>query len=217
MTRTDEYRYCVYFHVNKKTSAVFYVGMGNKRRPYMTQGRNKWWRSIVKKYGYDITIVHDNLKWEDAIDLEISYIASIGRRDLNKGTLVNLTDGGDGAPHGHTPWNKGIPMSIETKRKLSESMSGEGNPNYGKPCSDERKAKITESNKLVQVKPVLQYTKTNEFVREYVSIKEASEITGFNKTTIGKCCRGTHSIKSVGGYVWKFKYPEDKFRKGARK
>lgn len=69
-----------------------------------------------------------------------------------------------------TPWNKGIFLSEEhkkkisnslsgekcywygkhhseeTKKKLSEIFSGEGNPNYGKPMSKEQKKKISESN-----------------------------------------------------------------------
>ena len=38
-------------------------------------------------------------------------------------------------------------MSEEQKRRLSESMKGEKNPNYGKHRSDETRSKISESMK----------------------------------------------------------------------
>ena len=49
-----------------------------------------------KKYGYKIEIVYSTTSWEDACELESFLIQLYGRKDLNKGTLVNLTDGGDG-------------------------------------------------------------------------------------------------------------------------
>ena len=41
---------------------------------------------------------------------------------------------------------------------------------------------------------------TNEI---YISVKEASERTGVNPSSISNCCRG--KSKSAGGYVWEFK------------
>ena len=38
----------------------------------------------------------ENLSYEDAIRIEIEIIYKIGRFDLKKGPLVNLTDGGEG-------------------------------------------------------------------------------------------------------------------------
>lgn len=40
--------------------------------------------------------IREQLSEKDAFDLEIQLIKTIGRRDLKRGTLVNLTDGGDG-------------------------------------------------------------------------------------------------------------------------
>jgi len=63
-------------------------------------------------------------------------------------------------------WNKGIPMSDESKQKLSESkkgkhsspatefkkgeMSGENHPNYGKKASDELKEKLSKAHIGIQ-------------------------------------------------------------------
>ena len=49
---------------------------------------------------------------------------------------------------------------------------------------------------------VFQYTLNGELLKEYKSLKEAGEITGFDKTGISKCCLGqTHSSY---GYVWRY-------------
>ncbi len=65
---------------------------------------------------------------------------------------------------GHNAWNKGVPRSEETRRKISkalkgkrlseehrrklaEAKKGERNPNYGKPRSEETRRKIGEANR----------------------------------------------------------------------
>ena len=52
-------------------------------------------------------------------------------------------------------------------------------------------------------KPVLQFTKEGELVKEWDSAKEASLKAGFNKDCISQCCAG--KIKSHRGYIFKFK------------
>ena len=41
-----------------------------------------------------------------------------------------------------------------------------------------------------------------EVIDTYLSIKEASEITGINSTSICKCCKGKR--KSAGGFLWRY-------------
>ena len=117
---------CVYFHINPLKNEIFYVGIGSAKRPYMTKKRNIHWNGIRNKYGYIIDIAHENISWKKACELEKFYISKIGRKDLKKGTLVNLTDGGEGA--------KGIPRSEELREKLR-------NFNLGKKQSLEAKEK----------------------------------------------------------------------------
>lgn len=88
--------YCVYFHINPVKNEIFYVGMGLKNRPYVKHGRNEHWKNTVKKYNYVIDIIEENLTKEEAYQKEIFYIAKIGRKDLDKGPLVNKSNGGDG-------------------------------------------------------------------------------------------------------------------------
>lgn len=106
----------VYFHITADTKEVFYVGKGSGYRAKRIKGRNKLWNNIVQKHGYEIEYPHNNISEEEAFELEIFYIKTFGRRDINLGTLANLTDGGEGAS-GHI-------LSQEHKNKISEKLKG---------------------------------------------------------------------------------------------
>lgn len=62
--------------------------------------------------------------------------------------------------------------------------------------------KTTSSNKPHVAKTVLQYSLDGKFIREWESAK-ATEIEGFDHSTISKCCRG--KLKTSKGFIWKFK------------
>lgn len=51
-------------------------------------------------------------------------------------------------------------------------------------------------------KPVLQYTKTGEFVREWASTMECGR-NGFNQGAVCRCCLGEKP--QYKGYIWKYK------------
>jgi hypothetical protein len=107
--------YCVYFHINKVTDVIFYVGIGNSKRPYSKRSRSDFWKNIVAKYGYTIKIFHENLSFENACQLEVEYISKFGRLDNGTGILVNLTNGGEGSD--------GYLHTEETKIKIKEHWS----------------------------------------------------------------------------------------------
>lgn len=56
-------------------------------------------------------------------------------------------------------------------------------------------------------KSVVQYTKEGVEVKQWDSIREASKALKIAKTHISACCVG--KIKSIGGYVWRYKEGED--------
>ena len=86
----------VYIH-SKPDGEIFYVGISNNTaRPY-SKTRSEWWTSVVAKYGYTVSIIMDNITYEQAKVAEIVLIAMLGRRDRGRGTLVNMTDGGEGS------------------------------------------------------------------------------------------------------------------------
>ena len=51
---------------------------------------------------------------------------------------------------------------------------------------------------------ILQYDLEGNFLKEYSSIKEASESTEVRANNIPRCLNGEYG--SSGGYIWKYKY-----------
>lgn len=133
----------VYSHIRKDTNEVFYIGIGVPNRPYRKDNRTKWWCNIVKKYGYTINIIKEGLTWEQATKEEIRLIKLYGRKDLGLGSLVNLTDGGEGT--------LGFIHSDKTKNLMRDKKKnmffGEENPFYGKTHTDEAKKRMSKIQK----------------------------------------------------------------------
>lgn len=75
-----------------------------------------------------------------------------------------------------------------------EWCSAKYNTNYGS-CIKRRVEKLS--------KPVLQFLKTGEFVREWVSIQEVERQLGVCHSKISLCCKGKR--KSHHGFIWRYK------------
>ncbi len=52
-------------------------------------------------------------------------------------------------------------------------------------------------------KTILQYTKSGNFVCEYISAAQAERVTGISKSAI--CCDLKEKTKHSGGFIWKYK------------
>ena len=193
---------CLYIHTRENDGGIFYVGIGNKKRPYTKDSRSKHWHNIVKKHGYNVTIMVENLTWSEACELEVKMIAFYGRikpyrKNPNYGCLINKTDGGDGA--------KGNVPSKETRQKLSKALKGKKKPeghgenvgkaNKGVKRAESTKQKITEDlNKRYAngwVNPMTGRNHTDEVKQthsklmkgRYVGSKNASAKTLLDKET----------------------------------
>jgi hypothetical protein len=140
----------VYQHTRLDTNEVFYVGIGKtKHRVYSKSDRNKHWHHIVNKVGYSAQIILDGITWEEACEKEKEFIAFYGRRDRGLGTLVNMTDGGEGT--------LGCPISEKHKQRVSDAHKGKKlseelkqklfNANKGKKLSEEHKQKLSNIQK----------------------------------------------------------------------
>lgn len=53
-------------------------------------------------------------------------------------------------------------------------------------------------------KPILQFSKTGEFIRKWDSGTQVERELGFDNSSITKCCK--NKLKSVGGYIWRYYY-----------
>ena len=111
---------------------------------------------------------------QEAHDIEMTYIAEIGRICTGEGPLFNITLGGEGVSgicnagennaffgekhteeakakmsawrKGKTPWNKGVPMTEEQKAKSSAGHMGQVAWNKGVPMTEEQVAKNSASH-----------------------------------------------------------------------
>lgn len=102
-------KFYVYLHIKLDTGEPFYVGKGSGTRAYSKRNRSIWWKRILNKHGFDVILLEEDLTEDQAFDREIYWIKRIGRKDLKQGSLVNMTDGGEGKS-GHI-------ISDETKEK----------------------------------------------------------------------------------------------------
>lgn len=99
----------------------FYVGKGNGKRKYETirDKRNPIKGAILNKIKNEglkpiRVIIKTEMPEQESFDLEIKLIDLIGRKDLKKGVLSNLTNGGEG--------HSGNKQSNETKLKRINSL-----------------------------------------------------------------------------------------------
>lgn len=143
----------VYRHIRLDTNEVFYIGKGTNTdgkyaRAYSNKRANPHWHNVVNKRGHIVEIIIDNLTETDTNETEKSYILFYGRIDLGTGTLVNLTDGGDGAlGYKHTKEAKEkIRCTSIGRKKTNECKERIGKAQIGKKLSSEAKEKLRQAN-----------------------------------------------------------------------
>lgn len=182
--------YCVYRHRRLDNNQIFYVGIGSIKRAYKKakNSRNQFWLNIINKTEYNVEILYENLDLESAKELEIFLIELYGRRDLNKGNLVNLTNGGEGTV--------GRIISDKHKAIVSKSMKN-------------RKISNETLDKMSKAKKNMYFLDTNPNAKKVINIetncifntlKEASNSISKNYSSF------KWSIKNAKNF--KFKYYE---------
>ena len=220
----DDRRSYIYRHIRKDTNKVFYIGKGSislssinsnsikkkYKRAFSKYNRNDWWLSI-SKFGYIVEIISYDLTQEEANELESFLIQEYGRKDCNKGFLVNLTDGGEGT--------LGYKMSQSQKDKIGNINRGDNNfwrkspkelhpmygrilnlnPYYGKTHSEDVKNKMRKPHfknrgENHPKSKIILNTETGVF---YMSIKEASESCELKYNTLKNILNGSHKINNT--------------------
>lgn len=178
----------IYSHTRLDNGEVFYIGIGTGRNYYRSrekERRNTHWNRVVDKHGYKIDILFDKLTFDEAAKKEIELIAFYGRVNLNTGTLVNQTSGGDGT--------YGIVVSEETREKLRITSS-----NIKRGEEEKLKKSISgkiswikrrEEGKTVSCNRKIICINTN---KEYISIRQAANEL---KLSAGNICMVINGIR----------------------
>ena len=84
-----------------------------------------------------------------------------------------------------------------------EESSRGGNNTWKKRKGTNHMNIMAEKSKEICSKSILCFTKNEEFVKEYKSLKDASIDVGVSKTAIFYCLSGKQ--KSSAGFIWKYK------------
>jgi group I intron endonuclease len=143
----------------------FYVGKGiNNRIKDTIYDKSRFKGNKIKSLrekGIDIITIkiHESISNTESIEIEKRLISLIGRRDIQKGPLVNTTDGGDGrlgSSHSEESKSKisksrrgkniGFKHKVETLKLMSLLQMGEGNGFFGKTHSLEFKEDASNRN-----------------------------------------------------------------------
>jgi hypothetical protein len=228
MSKNDFY---VYAHRKSTNGEVFYIGKGKGSRASDKKMRNRHWKFIAKKHGYTVEIVESGLQEWAAFEIEKNLIALHGRMDLGLGSLVNYTDGGDGASgcvmkestkNKISMALKGIKKSEEAKLKMSSWQIGKlvsnetrlkiSLGNTGKKQTQEQKDKISMSCKKNTRRSGAHYRAKKVICKNtgviFESVADAAKwlVSIGNKkashTSILHVCNGRHAQSY--GYVWSY-------------
>lgn len=99
---------------------------------------------------------------------------------------------------------KAVVDKLNKKNKKTGHWRKLGDSKIGVPRDEQTKKKIKEGTKH-SWKPVLQFTKDGDFVREWKNFTSIKEELGFNHTNICACCQNKPKYKSAYGFIWKYK------------
>lgn len=214
----------IYRHIRPDTNEVFYIGKGNNldkrkslyRRAYEVVKRNKFWKNIYYKNNRNIIIeiIFHCKSHAEANVKEMEFIILYGRRDCGKGSLVNMTDGGDGS--------LGVLVSDEVRRKKREL----GSPMKGKRHTIATKEKLSiaaknrttpnaflgKHHKIETIEKLRVYAKNRTYHHThkvidtltgtiYNSVKDAALAISMNKKNLSSCLSGKRKNKTTLRYL----------------
>jgi len=173
----------VYRHIRLDKNEPFYIGIGKDntyKRAFQSSKtkRSDFWHNIASK-GYEVEILMDNLTWEQACEKEKEFISIYGRRDLGQGTLVNLTNGGDGV----------IELSKESIESIRKKLTGLKQSEYTKNKRKESLKKVYKNEYLRNLKRIQSSNVMSTEMRKIISDK----LTGIKREKR----KPEHTLKSI--------------------
>lgn len=228
-TRLDTYgcgKFCVYKHTLSDGRAYIGITSQPTSRRWRPNGegyvKSSYFYNAIQKYGwgaFEHEVLFSGLTEKEAKAKERELVAEFRTNEREFG--FNLTDGGDSVrkmteeerrEHGRrmSEINRGRHHSEETKRKMSEHMMGEKNPNYGgKAITPEMVEKIRELGKRPKSKETRNKmsaaAKKHRVVcvetgEVFESMKAAASAKGIGYTTVTCAVYDPH--RRAGGFHW---------------
>lgn len=224
-----EKNYTVYLHINKINKKV-YVGItslrvGDRWRGGKGYRRCEIMNKAILKYSWDNFqhIIFCKTSKDRAVIIEQSLIRFYKYRNKS----YNISNGGEGigtvseytkeklrqyrgekaSMFGKHPSRETIQKRVNTRKALDNYSrdtswlapyrlrKGKNSPLYGR--------KPSENTLLAHRKVLLQFDLDNKFIKEFGSIKEASNCVGVSQSAIVHCLKG--KTKKAGGYKWRYK------------
>lgn len=223
-------KYYVYQHIRKDTNEVFYVGIGtintkangfyNMHGRTYSKTRNIFWKRIVSKTEYEVEIIYRSDNYDEVLVKEVELISEFGRRDKKKGTLCNLTDGGEGALNPIITEESRIRRSELGKKAYAEGKCAFNNPEYyekmsiflkgnqyakGQKRTKEQLVKLYEGRMEKISKRVIQEDLEGKFIKEWYSTCEVAEYFGITYKAVWNACSKYNIGATSCGFRWYFK------------
>jgi hypothetical protein len=192
----QHYDYYTYAYL-RDDKTPYYIGKGKGERAFK-RGRGE---SQPPKDLTRILFLKKNLTEAEAFKHEVYMIFVLGRKDLGTGILRNLTNGGEGA--------SGAVRSEETKKRYSESKTGENNsmhgrtgenhPRFGVPHTEEQKKAHSErmSKAIIAIAP-------DGAKLHYGSGREAARDLGFDQGHLSRYAKSGHVLTQGPRKGWRF-------------
>ena len=104
--------------------------------------------------------------------------------------------------------NKGKKRSQEFSQNLSNVLKGKERTEDFKQKISQLRNRKSHNDAILKAKskPVYQFDKFGNFIKEWISGKEAARKLGLDQSNINSRCNGVG--KTHGGFIWKFKTEE---------
>lgn len=220
-----ENKHYLYRHIRLDKNEPFYIGIGTKpisknymsskteyARAYVKSAKSSFWNKVVSKTDYRVDILLESNDYEFIKEKEKEFIKLYGKKSLNKGSLVNLTDGGEGftgfIPSKETRqkirianskrivteaqkellrnYQKGVKQSEETIKKKTISLLKRGDSFKG----------VNHPNSI----PVFQYNLYGDFIKKWNCCLDIQKELKIYHTSILSCLASKNKI--TNGYFW---------------